>query len=180
MEAGGEYNQIVYEKMSVAVKLDQVTTTTDHLIRLNRTIARRFHPDQPIWLGKGVSVAKGGFLDEGGSLHDPVINPISGTVVVVRDVDNDIASTWISREPHIYSAVTNNEERILDLQDERSRLKTRVKNINEELLNLYIAAEEKCHLEQREPIDTPEFGNFGYLDADKDAEEGPLPGAVWY
>lgn len=65
---------------------------------LGRLIAERYSRDSTVKLGDGVVILSGGFSDSGGSVKNPSIKPLDGTVLEIRDVPLPIAQEYIDKE----------------------------------------------------------------------------------
>lgn len=105
--------------------------------KFGRRIAGRFHRDSGVLLGQGVSILSGGFPDSGGSRQYPKLDPLPGTVLVVRDVPETSARDALTEDPGGYSLISGDAEKIIILEDEKERIENKLKKIIKELDILY-------------------------------------------
>jgi hypothetical protein len=119
-------------------------------IPLHASVGQEFRPageklvwrpsrDAPVRFAGHVVLVEGDFPSRGGSAANPRLEPDNGTVIEVRDLTPGAAQKIINEWKNavvVDAAPADNTARIAALQEERTRLTSRLAQIDEELSHL--------------------------------------------
>ena len=133
--------------VDVQIHLDHVPETdSDSLFLLGRQIARRGGRDSEVRLGDGVILLQGGFAASAGSRAYPEIGPKPGTILLVHDVPDAIATEAAAKRPNAFVVADADPSaaRIAILSEQAQSLREMLARIEAEIEELQKTAGQKA------------------------------------
>lgn len=108
----------------------------DELRLAGRVIARRNARDGQVRFGEGTVLVASGFEPRGGSVRDPQLAPLSGTVLEVRDVPAGQATRMVAQGAGAVTILSAHSETVERLQARRAELLRELGQVEAELAAL--------------------------------------------